>query len=272
MRRAGFESKTKAEDLSGLSEDERRAFGAVRGKGTIKTAGEQETVTKFRFDHMKKDLEDRISRLEKKAEDASKELKDIREDRDRAVKRADKAEKAVSEKDLQIEELKKDIVDKDRTIAELQKKGEQNPPEKETPRERSLNQELVGLKKRYSELETDLEYSHYLIDEMMALWPEPEEEPSAPERAAVPEGPSPVGTAVRSGPSEIRSNLFVLPRYRAALARSGKYISFEPDVNGRAVCRDGTMTLPALEGLIGYRGREEYPVFRDGNRLIAHLV
>lgn len=276
MRGIGIHSNGDVPELTGLSEEEKKALAAASGGSSVKATEGQETVSRYKFDQMKKDLDEKLRKSEDKNKKTSDELKKVREERDAALRRAEKAEKESETKDERISGLEKTVGEMDGRIKGFEKREksrESVTPAKETPREVSLANDLRTAQDRISELETELDYMDYIIGEMADIMSDPpEKEPSQEHAATSSEAPEPVGKIVRSGPSELTSDLFVLPRYKVTLARSGSYISFEPDVDGHGICVDGTISLPALEGLIGYRGREEYSVFRDGKRLVTHLI
>ena len=268
INRFRHNAKEEMPDLEGLSEEEKAAFVSGSGIKPPEKDGE-ETVPKSRFDELKKKYEDRSADYEKKLSELRKKNGELAAERDAEKTKTDELRKKNRELEDKVGELQETVRGRDEDIRNLKKAAAERNADRETPAERNLQQGLRNAENRYSELEQSADYMDYLIGEM-ALIIEDLSVPEEPEEA--PAGPEPAGKMVRTGPSDLESDLFTVPRYKAVLAKSGEYITFEPDMNGLVSCTDHKMTIPALEKHLGYRGREEYTVFRDGRKLIVHLT
>ena len=80
------------------------------------------------------------------------------------------------------------------------------------------------------------------------------------------------GIIVRISESTFASNLFHDGNYDVRLAKDGSYIKFRPDVEGRAVCRDGAISIPMLPRYLPYKGTREFGAIPiDGNTVMIRL-
>ncbi len=269
LDRFGHTSRKEMPDLDGLSEEEKAAFVSGSGLKPPEKDG-KETVPKSKFDELNEKYKEKSAEYERKLADLRKKNGELAAERDTEKTKTDELRKKNREQEEKIGELQDAVRSRDDEIKGLKKAAAERNADRETPAERNLRQDLANAKNRYSELETSADYMDYLIDEMSLII----EELSVPEEPEeeTPAGPEPAGKMVRTGPSDLESDLFTVPRYRGVLAKSKEYITFEPDMNGLVSCTDHRITIPALEKHLGYRGREEYTVFRDGRKLIVHLT
>ena len=81
MRGIGIHSNGDVPELTGLSEEEKKALAAASGGSSIKATEGQETVSRYKFDQMKKDLDEKLRKSEDKNKKTSDELKTCREGR-----------------------------------------------------------------------------------------------------------------------------------------------------------------------------------------------
>ena len=68
------------------------------------------------------------------------------------------------------------------------------------------------------------------------------------------------GTVVRISDDSFASSQFSDGRYEVRLARDGSYIKFKPDVQGLAICKNGSICLPLLPRLIPFNGTRQYGI------------
>ncbi len=50
----------------------------------------------------------------------------------------------------------------------------------------------------------------------------------------------------------MESDLFSSPRYLVRMSRDGRRMRFSPDIEGRAICRDGAIDMPLLAELVPF--------------------
>lgn len=280
MRKVPGKGPMDVDSLDGLSSDEKaRLYMATHSKPGF-TSPEGSVSQKFHEDTVN-DLKRKAEELERKLEECKGDLAKARQDRDEykgrfeskmddnkaligendglkketsrlrervsgLESRLEKASENVvfTRDDTEIERLGKDVADLKGNLEDSEKRREALESEKGT-----LEEEIGRLRSEVEELRS-------------SVLTEPEEAPV----------PQVSGTVRRTSPTVFESVLFTDGRYMVKLARSGRTISFKPDVEGTAVCKGGRISLPKLASLVPFDGESEYEVYRrDDSEIVVPL-
>ena len=244
------------------------------------TSDQNETVPKLRFDNLeaeykkeKKDWADEKKRLKKELTDSKKEIQKLSSQ----VKEKDKTIESLNEKlktstdnlkkaNGEIEDLRKQLKEKpvetvvkqdDAKIDELNKKLEAQNKELEEKKG-----ENGSLNAKIEELEGQITALKQRIDELE------QENSNLKNGSGYEEGSESdsVGCIEWASPTQFRSPLFKDGRYSVKLARSGEYITFTPDVEGKAICCDQSIEIPSLSRYLTFQKRS-YEAFVHENSI-----
>ena len=80
------------------------------------------------------------------------------------------------------------------------------------------------------------------------------------------------GVIIRTSDDTFMSTLFRDGKYDVRLAKDGSYIKFKRDVEGLAVCVNGTIRIPMLPTYIPYKGTREFGAIPiNGNTVMIRL-
>lgn len=266
--------------MDNLSEEEmshfRMARGATRG-GSIRSS--EGTVSQKAHDDEVGQLRERISGLEAKLEESKEELSKVREERDSYKGRFEtklEENKGLAEENESLKASKRQLLDR---VSDLEGKLSRKAEEVEVVRDDAeierLGKENDGLRSKLreseakrEELEAEVAELNSKIESFESTEPEKSDEKTGDTIEAV----GVVGRIRRTSPTTMESELFTGQKYRVMLARSGRTISFTPDVEGAAVCSDGRIELPKLAQLVPFSGEAEYEtILKNGKEIVAFL-
>ena len=285
-RRKGQDlSKMDESVLENLTDEEREQFLIASGKKPRITTPEGTVSQKVHEDTVN-ELKERISSLEAKLTETKGELTEARGERDDYKGRFEKKleeVKTLSEENDGLKTRNRELSERIRELGDkLKTKAEQTEVVRDDAEIGRLGKEVEGLKAKLKSKEEECET---LEAERTSLATEKEGleaeirslresriETMALDTAVETESPSEEKVR-RTSPTTFESALFTDRKYLFRLARSGRTISFAPDVEGAAVCVDGTISLPRLAELVPFRGEAEYDaVVRDGSEIVVVLV
>lgn len=280
----------------GLSDAEKEAFEKMMTGGggsrrfevepdtEPKKPEEEQTVSIVKFNETKEEYKTKIAKLEEKIEGLKRTVSELRTEKEQAESRAEKLRQENEELKGQIENKRGSSAQDAEEISKL--RGEISRLQKamktiEEDAQKDLKLDLADARTKNESLKatneallqkiSDLEEN---ISELKAdkdeLSLKLEEALNAPQRIRLDE-PETAGTIRREGPTVFSSSLFTVPRYDVKLAKSGKYITFEPDVKGLITCDDNRLDIPSLDTYIGYQGSKDHTAIRKGNKLVIYL-
>lgn len=225
------------EGLENLSEDERKAFmrqTARHGGGRI--VSEQATVPQKVHQDKVRELEGEISSLRSKVEELKASESAMEQLRSERSELGDRVRALQAKVDSAPKEPK--VVRDDTEVKRLQKEKREIESEMESVRT-ELDDALASLESerhRVADLEAELEMAR---DAARASSP----------LSSVGEVS---GKVTRTSPSTMESDLFSSPRYLVRMSRDGRRMRFSPDIEGRAICRDGAIDMPLLAELVPF--------------------
>lgn len=278
-------SKLDESALDNLSEAEKEQFLIASGRKPKITTPEG-TVSQKAHEDAVNELKDKISNLDTKLSETKDELASVRGEKDDYKSRFDRKleeNRALEEENEGLKTRNRELSDKVQDLdGKLKRRAEETVVVRDDAEIKRLGKEVEGLKTKlkskedeYEALESenaslkagidDLEKEIQALRESkvesMSLEGEGEIRLSAAERVR------------RTSPTTFESALFTDKKYLVKLARSGRTISFTPDVEGAAVCVDGTIRLPRLADLVPFDGETEYDtMIRDGSEIVVVLV
>ena len=265
--------------LENLSEQERKAFARQTGRTLGKITSEEAKVPQKVHEDKVRALEDEISALKAKLEDMKDERNQIREERDAYKDRFERKLEELGEANSALESLRSGRSELSEKVRMLQARIDSVPKEPKVVRD---DTEIRRLQKEKRDVESDLEKAREEVERTLSdLESERERSRELEARLAevgegirpsreLPEGEI-MGKVVRSSPSTMRSELFDRPRYTVRISRDGHGMKFKPDIEGRAICKDGAIDLPLLGRLIPFDGVDEHDavITPDGTIVIV---
>lgn len=272
-------------DLGNLSEEEKAQFLMAAGKKPRITASEG-TVSQKAHDDAVNGLKEKISSLDGKLTETKEELAGVRKERDdykdRFGKKLDEI-KTLTEENEGLKSRNRELSDRIKDLEDkLKRKAEETEVVRDDAEIERLSNEVDGLKAKLKSKEDECET---LESERASLISEKEELEgeirnlrefrieTATVDTAVDTGSQTEEKVRRTSPTTFESVLFTDRKYLVRLARSGRTISFTPDVEGAALCVDGTIKLPRLAELVPFNGETDYDaVIRDGSEIVVVLV
>ena len=244
----------------------------------------EQTVSMVKFKKTKEDYQKRIDKLETKNKEQSEELKALRKEKKDAEAKAEKFRKENEKLREQAEAKKGASVQDADTISELRKTISQLEKDMKTIEEDSqmdLKKDLQDARDKIEELEATVKEKAQRIKDLEDNVEELKNDRAEAERKleeALKESPrtridepESAGTIRREGLTVFSSNLFISPRYDVKMAKSRKYIAFEPNINGTIACVDNRLDIPDLDSHIGYQGQKDHTAMRKGTRLVIYL-
>lgn len=271
--------------LSNLSEEERAQYLKATGQNQRITASEG-TVSQKTHEDAVKELKEKISTLDTKLTEAKEDLTAVRGERDEYKGRFEKKLEEIKTLTDDNDELKsrnRELSDKVQDLeGKLKKRAEETEVVRDDAEIERLSKEVDGLKAKLKSKEDECETLESekasLISEKEGLEREIRNLRESGTEAvdvdtAAETKPQPEEKVRRTSPTTFESELFTDQKYLVRLARSGRTISFTPDVEGAAICVDKTISLPKLADLVPFRGETEYDtVVRDGSEIVVVLV
>lgn len=271
--------------LGNLSDEEKAQFLIASGKKPRITTPEGTVSQKVHEDAVN-DLKEKISALEGKLTETKEELASVRSERDdykdRFERKLDDC-KALEEDNDGLKSRNRELDSKVQDLeGKLKKKAEETVVVRDDAEIRRLGKEVDGLKAKLKSKEDecealesenaslvsekeDLEEEIRILRESRAetVFMEPDIETVSPSEVKV----------RRTSPITFESALFTDRKYLVKLARSGRTISFTPDVEGAADCKKGAIKLPRLAELLPFDGETEYDtMIKDGSEIVVVLV
>ena len=277
-------------DIEGLNLSEEEKAGILSSAGMGHSMGvkpvidspDKKMVSQKAYDDKVEELNGKIKELKERLDKLKAEKDNIRKERDDFQSRFDKKRDELEELGATCDQLRATIREKDEKISELKGSLKERASETKVVRDETeinrLTEQVNGLKAAMKELGESKELLETQVAELQAQNTSMKESLESPndavEEAAVVETPieEPVGGSVtRTSPTEFESDLFTAPKYLVRLARSGRTITFKPDVEGAAVCNEGRMRLPRLEKLVPFGGAETYDAVLKGNEIVVVL-
>ena len=250
------------EGLENLSEDERKAFmrqTARHGGGRI--VSDQATVPQKVHQDKVRELEGEISSLRSKVEELKTERNQIREERDSYRDRFERKLEELKASESAMEQLRSERSELGDRVRALQAKVDSAPKEPKVVRD---DTEVKRLQKEKREIESEMESVRTELDDALASLEserhrvaELEAELEMARDAARASSPlfsvgEVSGKVTRTSPSTMESDLFSSPRYLVRMSRDGRRMRFSPDIEGRAICRDGAIDMPLLAELVPF--------------------
>ncbi len=245
---------------------------------------EEQTVSIVKFNEMKEDYKGRIDKLDKKVAEQKATIADLRKEKKDAEDKAEKFRKQVEELEEKVEAKKGMSVQDAEEIFRLKKLNgdlEKALKTAEEDAQRDLKKDLGEARETIESLKADKESMAQRIKDLESNVEELkndraeaerklEEALKTPQRTRIDE-PETAGTVRREGPTTFSSNLFISPRYDVKLAKSGKYIAFEPNVTGISECVNNRLEAPGLDSYVGYQGVKDHTAVRKGTKLVIYL-
>ena len=249
-----------------------------------KTEDEEQTVSVVKFNEMKDDYKARIDKLKVKNDEQNEQLKALRKEKKEAEAKAEKFRKENEDLKKQADARKGSSVQDAEEISRLRKRindleKEMDGIEEESQRElkkdlqkamgeiEDLKSKVADKEQRIKDLEANVEE---LKNDKVEADRKLEEALKESPRIRIDE-PESAGTIRREGPTVFSSNLFISPKYDVKLAKSKKYIAFEPNIYGTTECVDYRLDIPDLDAHIGYQGAKDHTAMRKGTRLVIYL-
>lgn len=274
------------DSLNGLSEEERESMNAMANvwpgghpsfKSPIMESKPQEP-----HDDESPAQNGEIAKLRKKLDETKDELKDARDERNSYKSRFEKKVeelKAAEERNNDLVEDKRRLTEENAGLKESLKNASRSNAQNDASELsklrkdnrrlsddcEKLSEELDSVRKELTDAKAAKADAEFRLGEILK-----EQEKASASAPALDMGP--VGTVSRINPDTLRSDLFTHPRYKAVISRDGSRLTFTPDIEGGAVCRDGRITLPKLATMLDYSGECEYKVFSaDGHSFMVSL-
>ena len=281
---------------TGLSDEELEQMGRMTGVGKDKgknkkfpkdktiSSDENETVTLVRHNEIIGEYKDKIEKLNSKMEEGRKTIQTLRDEKATAENKveklkqqcaelqasADEKQARLNENADEINRLKKEKTQLEKDVdnaAQDAQKDLMKDLEASQKRIDALQDDKLALEQRIRELETQIGVLRADKDELNAKL----EEFSSAQFQRIPEQPDIVGTIIRTGPISFTSTLFISPRYFVGAAKTGAYLSFDPNIQGNIECIDHTLSVPGLDKLFPYRGTTNHSVVKKGSKLLIYL-
>lgn len=256
-----------------LSEEEMAQYMKATGRGNGQINSDEGKVSQKVHEDTVNRLKEQISDLVEKNETLRKEKADLRKQYDDYKDRFENKLKELEEAEESIDRLKAVNSELRDENTDLRNRLEAAKKERPAPvddgemrrlraRVSDLERELKAAKTESEDLKEKLDASEKLAEGLSRQLEEQAKVARPAERS-----PSKVGTVVRSSPTTLESVLFMEGRYTVWLSRDGHTMRISPDVEGRAICTDGAISLPRLQLLIPFEGVREYDVYsEDGTR------
>ena len=246
------------EGLENLSEDERKAFmrqTARHGGGRI--VSDQATVPQKVHQDKVRELEGEISSLRSKVEELKTERNQIREERDTYRNRFERKLEELKASESAMEQLRSERSELGDRVRALQVKVDSAPKEPKVVRDDTEVKRLQKEKREMESVRTELDDALASLESERHRVAELEAELEMARDAARASSPlSSVGEVsgkvTRTSPSTMESDLFSSPRYLVRMSRDGRRMRFSPDIEGRAICRDGAIDMPLLAELVPF--------------------
>lgn len=268
-------------DLNGLSKEEQDGMRKMLGISPSSITSTEGTVSQKEHEDKTSKLKDEIEKLNSKLNELKDEAKKAREEcgsyRERFENKVDELRNAegrieelrstnheLSSENARLNETIKNIprTNAQRYDSELRKVKKQL--DDANSENSDLTDKLEAVRKELAEIKaekSDLEFKLAEIEKN-------QEKPASPMLNA-----GPIGTVRRISADTLSSDLFTCPRYKAIISRDGSRLTFTPDIEGGAVCRECRITLPKLATMLDYDGACDYKVFSaDGHSLMISLM
>ncbi|AMK13765.1 hypothetical protein AUP07_0716 [methanogenic archaeon mixed culture ISO4-G1] len=226
------------------------------------TSKDNETVSKLKYDNMEKDYKKKLDKAVKDKDKFKNENAELRKENSKLQKSEDALKKQINQQNKTIEEKKKELERSQTEIKTLKDNLKKRPVEKVVEKDDSeikkLNKKLESVtasleteKSENGKLHEQIEDKDSEIEELKGKISDLEKELESHVKGE----PETAGTIVWDSPTSFKSDLFTEKRYAVKLARSGEYITFTPDIEGKAVCIDNVIDLPAIGDYLNYESR-----------------
>lgn len=237
-------------------------------------SNDQETVSKFSYDKMEKEYKTKLEKANADKEKFKSENAELRKGKAAAEKRVQKLDGQISDLNGKIDKAKEDLKEARDEIKKLNDSLKRRPVEtivksddseikklgkkleKAEESRHSLESEIDGLNATIGERDQEIEKLKARIWEL-----EGQLESLTGEEQEI------AGTITWETSTTFTSDLFSEKRYRVMMSRTGEYMSFTPDIEGKAICIDNSIDIPMMADLKDFEKRT-FDAHQDGKTLI----
>lgn len=291
---SGLRNDVPGLSTSHLSDEERENLEKMMGKKSDKkskkpsdstiSSDETQYVSEVQFNEMKEGYRTRIEKLEGKIESQKETIAQLRSEKEQVESRANRLKADNDDLIAKVEAKQKSSLQDADEIAKLKKDNATLKNQLKTAEADAQEVPLKNLAKAKEEI-TKLSDENTVLSEKVAVLESQieslradkddlslklEEAKNNQSKVKV-EEPITVGTIRRENPTDFSSQLFTVPKYDVKLAKSGKYMSFEPNIKGNIVCENYRLSIPGLDAYIGYQGIKDYTAIKKGTKLLIYL-
>jgi len=235
---------------------------------------DQETVSKFAYDQMVKEYKAKLEKANADKEKFKTENAQLRKDKTAAEKRAQKLDVQVSDLNSKLDKAKNDLKSAKDEIKNLNDTLKKRPVEtvvmSDDSEIKKLTKKLEKAEKDIDALESERDGLNDAIDE------KGQEIENLKARTAELEGQleslkedeeETSGTITWETATRFTSDLFTEKRYKVMIARTGEYMSFTPDIEGKAICIDKSIDIPIMANYLDFEKRT-FDVHQKGSTMV----
>ena len=233
---------------------------------------DNEMVSKVKYDNLEKEYKKKLGKANEEKDHFKKDNQTLREDKGRLENKLKETGEMLQNSEAEVKSLKDQLRSEQQNSKDLAQQLKERPVETIIQKDDS---EIESLKKKKKAVEDELDHEKEQVSklekEIDCLQAEKESlekrvKELESEIENKPDSLDSIGTVQWLTETEFFSDLFTEKKYSVRLARSGEYMTFLPDVEGKCRCEGGKIVIPDMGRYLDFK-KTDFQAYADGKMI-----